>query len=179
MNKPTSAPPALDELIFHAEVLAEARRDLLDMVSALKTGIDQLTADAMPQIRVAIELASAAWSRLEVAIEEHPELFVKPRSIEAHSIKFGFAKGKGGLEIDDPAKTLALIKRHFPDQAALLIDTKETPAKAALQGLAVADLKRIAVNVKGTGDAVFIKPAEGTVDKLVKALIAAAVEDEA
>ena len=173
-----ATPPALDDMLFHAEVLADARRDLGEMVSALNQGIESLKADAMPQIRAAIELAGAAWSRLEVAISDHPELFMKPRSIEAHGIKFGYAKGKGGFEIADPVATVALIHKHLPEVADVLIQTVEKPVKAAMSNLSASDLKRIAVNVNATGDVVFIKPAEGTVDKLVKALVAAAVEVE-
>ena len=73
---------------------------------------------------------------------------------------------------------MQLIKKHLPDQAELLIDVVETPAKNAIAMLPVTDLKRIGANVKAAGDQVVIKPADGAIDKLVKALVKAAIEEE-
>jgi hypothetical protein len=168
----------IDTLIERAEVLARTRQQLATLVTALQEGIEHLKASSMPEIRTAIEVASGAWSALESDIQAHPDLFVKPRSVMAHGIKFGLAKGRGGLVIDDEDRTVALIRKHLPDQADVLIATKEMPVKDALVQLPAADLKRIGVQVKDTGDQVLIKPVHSEVDKLVKALVAAAVEGE-
>jgi hypothetical protein len=168
----------IDILRVRAETLASARALLADMVTELQSGIEALKADHMDGIREAIDGAAAAWKALEAEIEANPLLFVKPRTISAHGIKFGLAKGRGGLVIEDEERTLALIRKHLPDQADVLIATKEAPVKDALVQLPAADLKRIGVQVKDTGDQVLIKPADGEVDKLVKALVAAAVNGE-
>ena len=168
---------ALDGVGDRAEALARARGQLAELVQVLEEGLNHLKADAMPMIRESIDAAATAWSALAAEIEAHPELFVKPRTVSMHGIKFGFGKGKGGLEIADADRTCALIKKHLPDQAEVLIATKETPVKDALAQLPAADLKRIGVNVKDTGDQVVIRPADGEIDKIVKALIKAAVGD--
>lgn len=167
----------LDQVAARALALATARGQLGELVQCLEEGLNHLKADAMPMIRDAIDRAATAWSGLEAEIAAHPELFVKPRTVAMHGIKFGFGKGKGGLEIVDAERTVTLIKRHLPEQAEVLIATKETPVKDALAQLSAADLKRIGVNVKATGDQVVIRPADGSIDKVVKALIRAALDD--
>lgn len=169
----------LDTITSRAEALARRRERLAEIVGALNKGIEALKTDAMPELRQAITEATEAWSTLEAEIQANPELFVKPRTVTAHGIKFGLAKSKGTLEITDPEKTVKLIKRHFPEQAELLINTKEVPAKEAIEQLPAADLKRIGCEIKNVGDVVVIKPADGAIDKLVKALVKASVEDSA
>ena len=164
-----------DDIADSAAVLARARAELAELVQALEEGLNHLKADAMPMIRGSIDRAATAWSALEAEITAHPELFVRPRTVSMHGIKFGFGKGKGGLEIDDADRTVALIRKHLPDQAEVLIAVKETPVKDAIAQLPAADLKRIGVNIKATGDQVVIRPADGETDKIVKALIKAAV----
>lgn len=170
--------PALVEIIACAHVLSRYRAQLALIAQSLNDEIEQLKARKLPEIRSLSAEAGAAWSELETELKTHPELFVSPRSLEAHGIKFGYAKGKGGLDIADADRTVELIKRHLPDQVGVLISVREAPVKDALAQLSAAELKKVGVEVKGTGDVVFIKPAEGAVDKLVKALVAAAVEGE-
>ena len=169
----------LDGLIDRAQVLSQCRAQLAELVRALQHGIDALKADSLPDIRRCIDVSSGAWSALEASVQAHPELFVKPRTLSAHGIVFGMAKGRGGLEIEDEDRTVALIKKHLADQADVLISVRERPVKDALLQLPAADLKRIGVNVRETGDRVVIKPADGDVDKLVKALVSAAVDGDA
>ena len=176
MDTKTNTP--LDGLIDRAQMLSRCRAQLAELVRSLQLGIDALKADSLPNIRLYIDAASGAWSALEASVQAHPELFVKPRTVSAHGIVFGLAKGRGGLEIDDEDRTVALIKKHLADQADVLIATRERPVKDALLQLPAADLKRIGVNVRETGDRVVIKPADGDVDKLVKALVTEAVKGD-
>lgn len=177
---PAAAPPppkALDQMVERAHVLSQARSRINEMVLALKRGIDALRRDAMPEIRVAIDEASEAWKALHGDIRAHPELFVRPRTVEAHGIRFGLAASKDSLDIPDPDKTVRLIREHLPDMADGLIQTKETPVKDALSRLKPAELKRIGVKVEGGGDVVVIRPADRDLDNLVKALVSAAASE--
>lgn len=178
-KKEAAAQPnaALADTIELARVLSANRDTLHTLVSELNRGIEALKADSLEDIRTAIDSAARAWQKLLDDVKAHPERYVQPRSVEAHGIKFGLVKGKGRLKIADEAKTIGLIKKHFPDLAGVLIDTAETPSKTAIQNLPAADLKKIGVEIEGVDDAAFIKPADGAVDKLVKALVAAAVEE--
>ena len=169
----------LPDILERVELLAVRRERLREIVTALNAGIEALKAEKLPELRVAIELATVTWNNLVQDIQSNPALFEKPRTQTAHGIKFGLAKGKGTVEIADPDKTVRLIKKHLPEKADLLIDTKETPSKDAIAGLPVEDLKRIGCAVKGTGDQVVIRPADGEVDKIVKALIRSGVDEDA
>jgi hypothetical protein len=163
----------LDDLNEGARLLADARAQLAELVQALNAGLEVLKADAMPDIRQAIETASAAWQALELGIQLNPQLFVKPRTVAAHGITFGLEKGKGSIEFADPDKTCTLIRKHLPDLAPTLIVTRESPLKKAVAQLSAADLKRIGATVTDVRDLVVIRPAPSDVDKLVKALVRA------
>lgn len=164
---------SLERILQCAELLAGERADLAGLVAALSTDIEQLKAKAMPHIAARIKHATAALNALEERITAHPEHFERPRSMTAFGIKFGWAKGKGSLVIADAERTLKLIRKHLPEKADVLIATVEQPVKDALIKLPADDLKRIGCEIKGTGDRVFIKPAESELDKQVKALVAA------
>lgn len=169
----------LDTLIDQAKELADARGRLKQIVFMLNEGIEALKADHMPKLRQAVDEASKAWSELEAQVRANPALFVKPRKVSVHGITFGMEKGKGAIEIADPEKTVKLIHRHFPEMADALIDTIERPAKGALEQLTAEQLKRVGAEIKGAGDRAVIRAADGETDKLVKALIKAAVAEEA
>lgn len=169
----------LPDILERVELLAARRERLREIVTALNAGIEALKAERMPELREAIDLATLTWGNLVQDIQANPGLFERPRTQTAHGIKFGLAKGKGKVEIADPDKTVRLIKKHLPEKADLLIDVKETPAKDAIAMLPADDLKRIGCTVTGTGDQVVIRPVDGDVDKIVKALIASGADESA
>src|SRR5574337_421285 len=161
----------LDEITDNARLLADARTHLGELMHALSAGLEALKADRMPDIRHAIVAASAAWQALELSIQINPQLFVRPRTVSAHGITFGLEKGKGTITVADPDRTCALIRKHLPEQADVLIAARDMPVKKALAQLSAADLKRIGATVTDVGDRVVIRPAPSDVDKLVKALV--------
>lgn len=168
----------LDDLNEGARQLAEARTHLGTLVQAMNAGLQALKDDQMPDIRLAIESATAAWKALELGIQLHPELFVKPRTVAAHGITFGLEKGKGSITFAyDDEKTCDLIRRKLPDLAKTLIAKKEAPVKKAVQRLDAAQLKLIGATVGSAGDQVVIRPAPSDVDKLVKALVKAELDE--
>lgn len=168
----------MEDLTERARGLSEARARLCTLVQALNAGLEAMKANQMPEIRVAIEAAGAAWSALEAGIQSSPALFIKPRTVAAHGVTFGINKGKGTIEIDDAERTLALIRKHLPEQAEVLIKTQHTPVKKALEQLPAADLRRIGVGLVEAGDQVVIRPAPSDVDKLVRALVKAELDTE-
>lgn len=169
----------LNEIESRAKLYADARENLAGIVANLNAGIEALKRQAMPDIKRAIARAATHHDSLRALIEACPELFAKPRSRTLHGIKLGFQKGKGKIEFDDPDQVVRLIKKYFPDQADVLIVTAEKPAKDALNQLTAAELKKLGINVVEGGDAVFIKPADSAVDKLVDALLKEATEEVA
>jgi hypothetical protein len=89
----------------------------------------------------------------------------------------GYQKGKGKIDWEDPDQVVRLIKKHFPEQADVLIATSEKPVKEALNGLSAAELKKIGVSVVEGGEVIFIKPTDSAVDKMVDALLKEATQD--
>lgn len=174
---PAAPATAMDEINARAKRLADARQQLGQLVQALNAGLEALKANEMPAIRDAIAQATTAWSALEAGIQAAPALFIKPRTVAAHGITFGIEKGKGSITVPDPDRTVLLIRRHMPDQAAVLIASKEVPVKKALAQLSVADLKRIGAQVGDADDRVVIRPAPSDVDKLVAALVRAELDE--
>lgn len=162
---------SLAEIERGAKKYAEAREHLAGIVAAMNEGIEAIKRDNMKRLKKAVNEAAEHHDALKTLIETAPECFVKPRSVVLHGIKLGFQKGKGKIEWDDADQVVRLIKKHYPEQADVLIATSEKPAKEALANLTAAELKKLGVSVTDGGDAVFIKPADSAVDKMVDALL--------
>ena len=165
---------ALDTINKQAEVFAKTRTALADKVGALNEAIEQLKCDNRSEVKRLRQRASEAEARLFALIEENPDCFVKPKTLTMSGVKLGYQKGKGSVDFDDAAAVVARIKKHFPDQADVLIQTKETPVKNALTQLTAAELKKLGVNVVEAGDQIVIKTADSEIDKVVDALLKAA-----
>lgn len=171
--------PSLADIETSARRYAEAREHLTGIVASMNEGIEAIKRDNMKRLKKAVVAAAERHDALKGLIEQAPELFVKPKSVVFHGIKLGYQKGKGKIEWDDPERVVALIRKHFPQQADVLISTKHVPAKDALNQLTAAELKRVGVSVVEGGEAVFIKPTDSAVDKMVDALLKDAVEEVA
>lgn len=169
----------LTDIEPNAKAYAEARSKVVEIVTQLNDAIEALKRDHMPALKRAITKAAEKHDQLKQIIEANPTLFVKPRTVIYHGVKLGMQKGKGGISFDDADQVVRLIKRHFPEQADVLVVTTEKPAKDALAQLTVADLKKVGCTVVDAGDAVVIKPTDSEVDKLVDALMKGATETEA
>jgi hypothetical protein len=161
----------LSEIEKLAKDLSDARSNLSECVDELEGEMAAAKKYYLPSIRKAAEKAAQRHQTLFQAIEESPDLFVKPKTVILHGIRLGYVKAKGEIIWEDSAKVVALIKKNFPDQAETLIKVTETPLKTALAQLSVADLKKIGVAVVETGDEVFIRPTDSEIDKLINALL--------
>lgn len=169
----------LTDLEPSAKALADARAKVAEIVTDLNAGIDALKRDHMPALKRAIARAAEKHDQLKTMIEANPQLFLRPKTTVLHGVKIGYAKGKGGISFDDADQVLKLIRKHLPEQADVLIITKEAPARDAIAQLSAADLKRIGCTVVNTGEQVVIKPADSEVDKLVDAMLKGATEEQA
>lgn len=170
----TSNPPTLSlgDIEGHAKNYRGARDLLADRVRQLQDQMEQARRAAEPLIRSALQTAKAAEAELSAAIASNPQHFRKPKTHVFHGVRIGFEKGKGKVQIGDPTKTIALIRKHLDeDQAELLIKVKESPIKSAIAQLAASDLKRIGVEVTDTGEVVVVRPVDSELDKMLDALL--------
>jgi hypothetical protein len=161
----------LAEIEILAKQLAEARQNLREGLDELELEVTAIKKRYMPAIRRAVEKAAQRHDALRAAIEEAPDLFVKPKTIIFHGIRLGYMKGKGDIVWEDTAQVVKLIKKNFPDSVDVLLKITETPVKTALATLSVSDLKKIGVTVTETSDEVFIKPTDSEIDKMINALL--------
>lgn len=161
----------LNDIDKMAKSYAETREDLTMRVSALEEELEAVRKKHMVGIKRRIAVAAEESSQLRAAVEQSRELFGRPKTIVLHGIKVGFQKGKGKLDWEDDDLVVRLIKRHFPEQAEVLIKTTEKPRKDGLNGLTVAELKKIGVTAEECGEMVVVKPVDTDVDKIVKALL--------
>lgn len=170
----------LDTIAKQADSFAAARQLLAERVGALNDGMAQLRRQHIAGIKRALAKAAEAEATLRELVQATPAAFAKPRTRVFNGVKVGFQKGKGVLNIPDVAAVLARIKKHLPEQADLLIATKETPVKDALAQLGGADLKKLGITIKDAGDQVVVKPVDSEVDKMVDALLkdAAGTDDD-
>lgn len=171
--------PTMQQIETAAKAHALAREKLSEIVTTLQDGIDALKRSHMSRIKAAVNKAADTSDELLQLINESPELFTTPKSVTFHGIKLGYRKEKGKIEFDDPEHVIKLIRKHLPNLADTLIITSEKPAKDALNQLTAADLKKIGVTITSDTDAVFIRPADSDVDKMVNALIKGATDEVA
>ncbi|MBI5770798.1 MAG: host-nuclease inhibitor Gam family protein [Verrucomicrobia bacterium] len=178
---PNATSVALNEIETLAKQYADERSTVATRVQTYEDQVRATQRRFVPGIKTAAAQAAAAQARLVAAIEKHPELFAKPRTLTLHGIKLGFQKGKGKIEWDDDEKVLAAIARNYPAPVAeTLIITTRTPAKDALAQLPAADLRKLGVTITDAGDFVVVKATDSEVDKLVaKILREGAVEEVA
>lgn len=159
----------LAEIERLAQTYAAAIEDVRVHVEALETEMRQLKRRKYPGLFSRAQTAAQAKAELKAAVEGASDLFVKPKTRVIAGVKVGFQKGKGEILIADEARTVALIKKHFEDQAEILIKTTEKPLKKAIAQLSAADAKKIGVEISATGDEVVIKVMAGEVEKIVDA----------
>lgn len=161
----------LSEITKRTEDFASARTKLAERITSLSDELASVKKRHIALIRKAVQVAKEKQGLLTSALEEAPELFTKPRTVIISGIKVGYQKGKGEIEWEDDDQVVRLIKKHFSEQADVLIKTTEKPLKKALAQLTVAELKKLGITVEETGDHVFIKPTDSDVDKYVNMLL--------
>lgn len=161
-----------------AQRFAGVRAKLTEQVAALNDEIEAARKRHLRAIKRLVESAAEAHGELLEAIADSKGLFVRPKSLTLHGVRVGFRKGTGGIEFEDGDQVVELIEKKLPDLADVLIITKKKPNKDALEQLTVDELKKIGCTIEDTGDVPFIKDAASDVDKLVKALLKEATEEE-
>lgn len=170
-------PTTVGQIEEATKKFSEQRARVKKIVEAVTEEVNRVQRAYITKLRQVVQDAAASEAELETLLESAPELFVKPRTFVFHGIKVGYGKRKGCIEIEDDVKTIALIKKHLPKLADVLISTSESVSKDSLSSLTGDDLKRIGCGVTKDTDAVVIKPTDGEIDKAVTALLKGAVEE--
>lgn len=155
---------------------ARSSKELAAQVLKFQDQVEKIKREFLEKIRPAAERTAEDRALLSAAIQQNPDLFVKPRTCVLHGIKLGLQKQKGEMEIADEATTIRLIRKLFPDEAEALIQVRESVIKSALNNLPAGDLRRLGVTIGHDTDAVLIKSTVGDVEKFVGKLISDAAD---
>jgi hypothetical protein len=150
---------------------SDARAKVSERVHSYEAELAELKKKHLRGIKLAVGSAADKENALKAAIEVSPTLFESPRTFTMHGVRFGLQKQQGSLEYDDEDKVIVLIKKFFPEKEALLIKPEEKLLKKSLATLSAAELKKLGVEIKGSGDAPFIKSTDSEIDKMVDALL--------
>lgn len=168
----------MDAIEAKARIYAAARERLAETVAALNDAIAALKREHLPTIKRQMRQVFETENALRAIVEQHPDLFERPRTVVLHGVKVGFAKGKGRIEFDNADQVVALIERRMADQAEVLIATTKVPVLKAMQQLTVQQLRSIGCRVIEAGDQVVVRACDSDIDKLVKQLLKA-LQDQA
>jgi len=150
---------------------AMARAVLRERVEALEAEVTALKRRRLPGIKTAVATASERQALLRDAVEESPELFVKPRTCIWHGIRVGYKKEKGKLKWEDEARVVTLIKKGYPEEWNVYIKVTEKPLKISLEQLPAVELKKLGIRVSEDTDEVYIKSTDSEIDRLVNQLL--------
>lgn len=163
-----------------AKAYAERRRLLADRLTALERDLNAIKAKHMKELKRHVALTAETASDLHNAIDDARDLFRKPKTQILHGIKVGLRKGVGKLDWEDDEDVVAKIEKHFKDadEAAQYLIVKKKPSADALEDLDAATLKKFAIVVVDTGEQVVVKAVESDVEKLIKALLKGATDEE-
>jgi len=162
----------LSELEQLVKQYSERRARVTGLVRGYEAGVAELKKRHLSGIKKAAMSAKEKEDEVRAAIESSPSLFEKPRALTMHGVKFGFQKQKGSISYEDEEKVIALVRKYLPEQADALIKAEERLLKTALSNLTAAELKKLGVEIRESGDAVLVKSVDSDIDKLVNALLA-------
>lgn len=156
---------------------SKARTLLAERVNTLNAELRAVHSRKIEGIKSALAAAADAKAQLVALLQQHPELFVKPRTMTLNGIKVGYGKGSGRVDWDDDASVIARAEKLLAkedlsqEQFDLVVITKKELSAAGLRNLDTKLLVRLGVTVEGTGDVVIVKTEDGAVDKLVKRIL--------
>jgi len=150
----------------------EHRRDLdilRDRLAILEDAITNAKREHLPAIRRAVATAKGSRHRLALLIEEHAELFVKPKSREAHGLRIGFRTDRDKWLWPKMPELVARVREILGhDKAKILIHTEESIPRGRLT-TELREQLRIP-RISGT-KRLIIEPLDGEVDKLIDTLL--------
>lgn len=141
---------------------------IVESIEEERRGIEKLF---LPKLKKTVAMMTERQARLKAAIEESPEMFVKPRMFVLHGIKVGLQKQKGSITWEDDEQVVKMIKKLLPDTWETYIKVVEKPIKSALESLSVNELKKLGIEAIETGDEVIIKATDSVIEKFIKSLL--------
>ena len=140
-------------------------------IAMLEADLEVVKQKHLPGLKRQAAKLAGREAELYNAIENAPDLFVKPKTLVIAGTKIGFANSIGSVEFDDADYVVDQIEELLPERFDALVKTKYTPIKDALRELNDKDLGLLGCRVTGAGPTVVLKRVTGDVEKLIEKLI--------
>lgn len=158
--------------------LADASNALDEQLAAYEQELQAVNDKHLRPLKRLASIVAQAEAELHTAIENGPQLFVKPRKLSLHGFSVGYSHSEGKLEFDDEELVIKLLKKKFPELEETLIGTTEKVNKDAVKSLDLdeAELKKLGMRIEDRGDQVLIKRSAGDIEKLLAKLKTKLVE---
>ncbi|MYE06689.1 MAG: hypothetical protein F4Y04_05620 [Chloroflexi bacterium] len=170
MSHETKIPKGYERVAELAARYSEARDSLWERANRIRE-IKRMAGNRLVKgLQLRVATVSAAKDALRQEIEEHPELWTKPRTRALHGVKVGRRSLPGRLEID-PGVAIPRIRQLLPGRAKDLIRTRETLAMAAVKALGPAELEAIGGSIANLADETVIAIPKDVIDELVETLL--------
>ena len=155
---------------------------LEESIALLEADLEAVKQKHLRGLKKQAAIVAAREAELFSAVEESPDLFVKPRTFVMHGCKIGYSTSTGKVAFEDEDYVVKLVRKHFKDRFDELVKTDYTPRKDALRTLSALELAKLGCAIDGAGDVVLITRVAGDVEKLINKLIeklvSAMVEDK-
>lgn len=144
----------------------------------LEIKIGQLEADLevvkqrhLPGLKKQAQKLATREAELFNAIENAPDLFIKPKTFVIAGTKIGFANSIGSVSFEDDAYVVSQVEKLFPNRVDELVKTEKTPRKDAIRTLSDEDQAKLGCKIVGAGPVVILARVAGDVEKLINKLI--------
>jgi len=150
----------LDDVDITIGLFREADNDLSRSQTDLDKAVGKLTAAAERKMKPVVAHLAKYKLQIERFIASNKDrLFsARERSIKLVNGVIGIRKSEDSLEIENPDKTVLLIRRYFPDRAAQAIKVTEIPLKTIIKSWEDWELDKIDVSRKENGSEPYFKP---------------------
>jgi hypothetical protein len=142
---------ALADIEAACKRAAEAAEDLSGAITDLRAAIEPSIARALPRIRAALVQHRASRKAVADLVEQHRDLFDRPRTRIYHGVKVGLQGLPPKLMLEDTGIALInRIDRELPESASMLAPARREVSLAAVKLLDDFQLARIGgVRVEG------------------------------
>ena len=140
-------------------------------IAQLEADLEIVKQNHLPGLKRQAATLASREADLFSAIENAPDLFLKPKTLIIAGTKIGFANSIGAVEFEDEDFVVSQVRKLLPERFETLVKTKYTPRKDSLRELDEKILGKLGCKVTGAGPVVVVKRVSGDVEKLINKLI--------
>ena len=161
----------IDDIRVCTKAYADSCKVLSERVSELNNEIEEVKKRHIQALKGAATAVINRKIALKCLIESNKNLFIRPKTRVFNDVKVGYQKAKGKIIIAAETKTIAQIKKLFPESFTAYIKTEEKVIKKALDSLDAKELKQCGISITDDTDIIVIKQTDGDAEQLANTLL--------